>query len=139
MLVSEIMHKPTFVDPRATVTDAARIMCEKNIASVIVGSATNPMGIFTERDVIRKVIVKNLDPRITLIKNVMHPEVITINEGAPIQEASRLLRAYYIRHLPVSDDSGKIIGMLSARTVMDGLKYAYVSRLFRRSIRRPLF
>ncbi|MDI6859407.1 MAG: CBS domain-containing protein [Methanocellales archaeon] len=131
MKVSEIMHKPTFIDPYSTVTDAAKIMCEKNIASVIVGSNINPMGMFTERDILRKVIVKKYDPERTLLKDVMHSGVVTVNKDASVRDASRLLMAHYIRHLPVSDDTGKIIGMLSARTVMKNLQYSYVSGLNR--------
>ncbi|ATZ61805.2 MAG: CBS domain-containing protein [Methanosarcinales archaeon Met12] len=139
MIVSEIMHKPTFVDSMSTVTDTAKIMCEKNIASVIVGSATDSKGILTERDVIKKVVAGGIDPKTTLVKNVMHPAVVTINENASVQDAVKLLMTHYIRHLPVSDDSGKVVGMVSARTVMDALGRLYVSERRRRSSRPPSF
>lgn len=122
MIVSEIMHKPTFVDPKSTITDAAKIMCDKNIASIIVGSATTSKGILTERDIVIKVVAKGTDSRRTLVKDVMHPGVVTINENASIQDAAKLLMAHYIRHLPVSDEFDKVIGMVSARTVMDALR-----------------
>jgi len=133
------MHKPTFVDPMPTVTDAAKIMCEKNIASIIVGSATGSNGILTERDVLRKVVAEGMDPERTLVKNVMHPEVVTINENASVQDAAKSLMAHYIRHLPVSDESGKIVGMVSARTVMGALGRSYVSERRRSSSRPPSF
>ena len=106
------MHKPT---------------CEKNIASIIVGSATGPKGILTERDVLKKVVAEGIDPRRALVKDVMHPEVVTINENASVQDAAKLLMTHYIRHLPVSDEFDRVIGMVSARTVMDALGRFYVS------------
>ncbi len=139
MIVGEIMHKPTFVDSRSIITDAAKIMCEKNIASVIVGSATSPDGILTERDVLKKVVAEGIDPRRTLVKDVMHPKVVTINENASVQDAAKLLMTHYIRHLPVSDKFDKVIGMVSARTVMDALGRFYVSDRRRSSSRPPSF
>ncbi|MFQ5888186.1 MAG: CBS domain-containing protein [Candidatus Hydrothermarchaeales archaeon] len=126
MTVKKIMHKPTFVDPNTTVTDAAKIMAKKNISSVIVGTAEKPIGMFTERDIARKVIANGLESSDTKIKDAMTQAVFTVNVNAKVEDAIGTMMAHYIRHLPVANDNGEVVGMLSARTLIDGIRYWYL-------------
>ncbi|MCS4541118.1 MAG: CBS domain-containing protein, partial [Euryarchaeota archaeon] len=124
--------------PNAPIADAVKTMIEKNISSVIVGSNDKEIiGMFTERDVLREVVAKGLDAtKVSLIdvmcskelKHLMCRVTITVNENAPIEEAADKMMGRYIRHLPVTNDDGKIVGMVSARTVMNALKYANLRR-----------
>ncbi len=131
MKVKDIMHAPTFVDPDTSVADAAKIMVRKNISSVIVGTAKDPIGMFTERDMLREVIIKGLDSKKTSLvdimcstelKHVMCRVITTINWNEPVEEAAERMMGRYIRHLPVVNDDGEIVGMVSARTVMNALR-----------------
>ncbi len=125
MTIKKIMHKPMFVDPNTTVTDAAKIMAEKNISSVIVGSAKNPIGMFTERDIARKCVAKKLECWETKVKDLMTLTVTVVNVDTPLEDAIGIMMGRYIRHIPVVNNDGKIIGMLSARKLMNGLRYYF--------------
>lgn len=138
MKIKDIMHSPTFVDPSTSIADAAKIMVEKNISSVIVGTATKPVGMFTERDMLREVVVKGLDSKgISLVdlmcgtelKDKMCKVIITVNENEPIEKAAEKMMGRYVRHMPVTNNSGKIVGMVSARTVMNAMRVAYFKRI----------
>lgn len=135
------MHNPTFVDPSMSIADAAQIMVEKNISSVIVGTPTRPVGMFTERDMLREVVVKGLDSKVislvdlmcgTELKDKMCKVIITVNQNETLEKAAEKMMGRYIRHLPVTDDDGKIVGMVSARTIMNAMRVAYFKRSSKR-------
>ncbi len=141
MRVKDIMHGPTFVDPSTPVADAAKIMVEKNISSVIVGTPTSPVGMFTERDMLREVVVKGLDSRgISLVELMCGTElrdkmcrvIVTVNQDETLDKAAEKMMGRYIRHLPVTDGSGKIVGMVSARTIMNAMRVSYFKRSSKR-------
>jgi CBS domain-containing protein len=135
--IKEIMHLPTFVEPDKPIAEAVRKMDKRNISSVIVGTAENPIGMFTERDVLREVVMKGVDAKKvslyhlmcnTELKDVMCRVITTVNENTHLEEVAEKMMGRYVRHMPVTDDSGKIVGVVSARTVMNGLKYSYYTR-----------
>jgi CBS domain-containing protein len=141
MRVKDVMHNPTFVDPSMSIADAAQIMVEKNISSVIVGTPTRPVGMFTERDMLREVVVKGLDSKVislvdlmcgTELKDKMCKVIITVNQNETLEKAAEKMMGRYIRHLPVTDDDGKIVGMVSARTIMNAMRVAYFKRSSKR-------
>ena len=101
-----------FVPPEATAAQAAQAMTEANIGSVLVGDASHALGIFTERDLVRKVVAKGLDPVRTPVRDVMTAELTTIEAGEPMTKVFFLLAQGRFRHVPISED-GKIVGMAS--------------------------
>jgi CBS domain-containing protein len=134
MKIKDIMHTPTFVDPDKPIVEAAKVMEKNNISSVIVGTPDSPIGMFTERDILREVVMKGIDAKkMTLyhlmcnteLKAVMCRVLTTVNENSPLEEVAEKMMGRYVRHMPVTDDNGKVVGIVSARTVMNGLKYAY--------------
>ena len=99
--------------PDATVSDILRIMMENNIGSVvIVGPRREVLGIITERDLIRKVLLKGLNPRETRAEEIMSKPVITIEPDASIQEAANLMKEKGIGHLPVVEN-GRVVGIVA--------------------------
>ena len=99
--------------PEATVSDILRIMMENNIGSVvIVGPKREVLGIITERDLIRKVLSKGLNPRETRAEEIMSKPVITIEPDASIQEAANLMKEKGVGHLPVVEN-GRVIGIIA--------------------------
>lgn len=137
MKARDIMHTPTFVDPDQPIVEAVKAMTQKNISSVLVGSAEKPIGMFTERDVLREVVTKGVDAKKvslyslmceTGLKDVMCKTLTTVSEDTPLEEVAQKMMGRYVRHMPVVDGGGKIVGMLSARTVMNGLRFSYLSR-----------
>lgn len=95
-----------------SVFDALRIMMEKNISALLVMEHGALLGIFTERDYARKIILKGKSSKETAIGQVMTPEPRTITEGESLEHCMHLMTEHHFRHLPVLQDD-KVIGMLS--------------------------
>jgi CBS domain-containing protein len=110
--------KPVTLPETATVKDAVSIMASKDIGSVLVVNDKGELvGIFTERDLVKRVIAKGLDPSTTLLKDVMTRNPITVNTESPLEEAARIMERRRIRHLPVTDEEGRLVGIISMRDV----------------------
>jgi len=106
--------------PNITVKDAVKTLQEKHVGSIVITDDNQKcVGIFTERDAIR--IIANEVPLDTTIDQVMTKNVATIGEEASLEEARRLVISHGIRHLPVVDNKGKLIGLLSVRKLLDEL------------------
>ncbi len=103
-----------------TLERAIEMLYRKHIGSVVVIDKDQKCrGIFTERDAIRAVAQKM--PLATPMKKAMTKKVITIREGATLSEAMGVIASKGVRHLPVIDRQGKIVGMLSIRGFLDEL------------------
>ena len=102
----------TTVPPTATVQDAARLMHEKGIGSLLVAEGATLRGIITERDVLWRVVAQGRDPAATLVKDVMTTEVIVVKPEREVDEIEAILMHHRIRHLPVAGEDG-LVGMLS--------------------------
>ncbi len=105
-----------FVDPDQTVYEILSIMRRRYINSVMVRkSEENPeFGIITSRDISDKIVAENRNPKEVLVKDIMSSPVVTAAQNLSVKECATLMRNKHIHHLPVSDDSGLIIGMVSA-------------------------
>jgi CBS domain-containing protein len=105
------------VPPTATVFSAIELMSEKNIGGVVVIENGNLVGIFTERDYARKLILKGKSSRDTPIGELMTKNLITVTPESTIQEAMQLMSNKKIRHLPVLE-AGKLCGIISISDVV---------------------
>lgn len=101
-----------FVAPNVSVADAVAEMNRQRVGSVLVLEAGQLVGIFTERDVLRRVVGAGLDPKRTVVADVMTPGVITISPEATIEETMVLFTEKRCRHLPVVD-GGRLVGTIS--------------------------
>lgn len=101
------------VEPTITVYKAIELMSEKNISSLLI---TDPqgklLGIFTERDYARKLILKGKSSKDTLIKELMTQNPVTVAPDSSIEDCMKVMTDKHIRHLPVLDN-GKVMGMIS--------------------------
>ena len=101
-----------------TIRDAFQTLQEKHVGSIIlIDDAEKCIGIFTERDAIRT--VANEVPLDTTINQVMTKNISTIGEEASLDEAKRLIISHGIRHLPVVNSKGELVGLLSVRKLLD--------------------
>jgi len=101
----------------ATITEAARTMAEQNVGIVAVLEDDRLVGVFSERDAVRRVIDRGLDPRTTTVRAVMTRDLIIADEGEDYQTAMRAMDQANIRHLPVVRDA-QVVSMLSIRDLM---------------------
>ena len=101
----------------ATVAEAARTMTERNVGIVVVLENDRLIGVFSERDAVRRVIDKGLDPLTTLVGDVMTTHLVVADESDDYQTAMRTMDQANIRHLPVVRKE-QIVSMLSIRDLM---------------------
>jgi CBS domain-containing protein len=118
-LVGSIMQREVLVAaPGTSVHEAAGRMAQRNVGAVLVAEEERLVGIFTERDLLRRVVAAGLDPRATRLAEVMTRAPRTISPATRFGEALVLMQECGFRHLPVVED-GKPLGMVSARHAMD--------------------
>jgi len=104
--------------PNLTVRDIVGILNEKHVGSIIIlDDKEKLVGIFTERDAIR--IMASGVPLDTPVEQMMTKNVATIGEEASLEEAKRLIISHGIRHLPVLNNKGELVGLLSVRKLLD--------------------
>ena len=104
----------------ATVADAIHKMLDYHVGAVaVVDDEYRVAGIFTERDVLRKMSLSRMDPHSTSIRDMMTTPVEMATRGTGAGEALSIMVERHFRHLPVSDDSGKLLGILSIRNLLE--------------------
>lgn len=100
------------VSPDLSIADAVAEMNQHRVGSVLVIEAGKLIGIFTERDVLRRVVGASIDPRQVPVRRVMTSDVFTITPEATIDEVTEIFTEKRFRHLPVIQ-AGKLIGTIS--------------------------
>ncbi len=105
------------VPPTATVLSAIEIMSHRNIGGVVIMDNDKLVGIFTERDYARKLILKGKSSRDTLIGELMTKNLITVTPESSIEEAMQFMSNKKIRHLPVMEGD-KMVGIISIGDVV---------------------
>jgi CBS domain-containing protein len=101
------------VAPETPVLDAVRTMNRARVGALLVCVANELVGIFTERDVLNRVVDPGRDPTSTKVVEVMTSEVVTVRSNTGIQDAMAVISERRFRHLPVIDD-GKLLGVVSS-------------------------
>ncbi len=98
----------------ATVLEATRLMNQERIGALVVHTGDESIsGIFTERDVLTRVVADQRDPQTTTVQEVMTAEVICCNLDTKLDDVRSIMKTRRIRHLPVVDGEGRIRGMVS--------------------------
>lgn len=103
--------------PTETVCDAVTRMNERNIGALLVMNGERVAGIFTERDVLTRVVGRRADPAKTPVGEVMTRNVISIGPATTVQQAMMVVTKHRCRHLPVIED-GRLLGMVSSGDLM---------------------
>src|SRR5438034_8491467 len=100
------------------VRDVARMMSDKNVGAVAVLDRGKLVGIFSERDLMKRVVAAGLNPEKTLVTNVMTRDIMVANPIDDITTALQKMHAVGCRHLPVVE-SGNLVGMISLRDLLE--------------------
>jgi len=104
----------TILSPERTVQEATVIMAERGISAVMISDDQGLIGIFTERDLVRRVVAPGKDPATTKLRDAMSTRPYTLHPHDTPSEALQRMRANGVRHLPVVHN-GQIVGMVSIR------------------------
>ncbi len=118
--IRNLMERKKFLTapPEATVSEAARLMAQKNVGAILVLEKERLVGIFSERDVVFRVIAKGLDAKTTRLSQVMTADPKTLEPGKSYGHALLLMQENGFRHVPVVEN-GRPIGIISSRNAMD--------------------
>jgi len=118
--LKSVMERKKFLtaSPDKTVTQAARLMASKNTGAVLVLEDDQLVGIFTERDMVFRVIAKGLDPKTTSLREVMTPDVKSLDASQTYGHALVIMQEHGFRHVPVVEH-GHAVGIISSRNAMD--------------------
>ena len=117
MLAQHVMIRDVVTVTRnVTVKDCIELLFKRHVGSIlVVDEVQRCVGIFTERDAIR-IVAQNV-PLDATIDKVMTSNIFTVSEDATFQEAKSIINLHGIRHLPVTDSDGKLVGLISVRHI----------------------
>jgi CBS domain-containing protein len=118
--IKNLMERKKFLTASlgTTVSHAAKLMASKNVGAVLVVEEDRLAGIFSERDVVFRVVAKGLDAKTTTLSQVMTPDPKTLEPGKSYGHALLLMQENGFRHVPVVEN-GRPIGIISSRNAMD--------------------
>jgi CBS domain-containing protein len=106
------------VSPEASVYDAVRLMNDQRVGAVAVTKDGRLAGIFTERDLMFRVVLEDRDPKSTRVADVMTPDCISAMKDMSMGEALSIMTERHFRHLPVVDENNRVLGLLSIRNLL---------------------
>ena len=108
------------IHPDAMVYDALALMAEKNVGALVVVEGERPIGVISERDYARNMILKGRTSRDTAIREIMTPLAVTVRPEQDLEECMQLMTDKRVRHLPVMQGD-KLIGIVSIGDIVKGV------------------
>jgi len=125
MSILKIAHvPPARVETGQTVLEAVQVMAKEGVGAVAViekGERADLCGVFTERDLMLRVVLQNLDPGKIEVRSVMTSPVATVPEDMTAEEAFNKMVDRHMRHLAIVSTEGELLGMLSIRNLLEHL------------------
>jgi CBS domain-containing protein len=111
-----MMDLVVYVDPNVPVIDALETMRRRYINSVIVNKSgeNSEYGILTSTDICDKIVALDRDPGTTKVSEIMTSPLIVVRTDVTMAECARIMKDKKIHHLPVADEQGNLVGMISA-------------------------
>lgn len=106
------------VSPDVSVREAVKVMTEAQVGAIAITAGRKIVGIFTERDLMKRVVHAELDPAGTPIREVMTKPVETVRNSTSVAEAAAITRERHIRHLAVVDEHGDLLGLIAQRYLL---------------------
>ena len=123
------------IDESSTVRETVALMNERGVSAVIITGAGKPTGIFTERDVLKRVATKEVDPNVTGVKQVMTAPLLTMPRAALIGDVLAEMYRRDIRNMPVSGDQGELLGLVAMPVILQYARAFNIDEQVRRSWR----
>jgi malate dehydrogenase (oxaloacetate-decarboxylating) len=130
LTVKDYMTKFLQIKQEMLVQDAAALMEKQGTGSALVLKGSKPVGIITERDLLRKVVARGLDPARLKVGEIMSSPLLTISMDEKITAASLLMDKKNIRRLAVTNEKGEIIGKVTAHGIARGVRFQRLKKAF---------
>jgi CBS domain-containing protein len=119
-LLSDKNHEIYSVSPEIMVYDAIKLMTKVNVGALLVMEDNKLVGIMSERDYTRKVILEARSSRETPVRDIMTSDVLTVTPDQSIEDCMKMMSEHHIRHLPVAEN-GQPIGVISMMDVVKNI------------------
>jgi CBS domain-containing protein len=124
MPIGEICNRDVvIVKSSDTIQEAAKLMRQYHVGDVVVveerGGVRVPVGIVTDRDLVVEILATELDPGVITVGDIMERELVTVKESTGIFEAIQYMRSKAVRRLPIVDESGALLGILSLDDLLE--------------------
>ena len=113
-------HRIHFISPNATVYEALEKMSEKEIGALVVMDSKKVVGIISERDYARKIILQKKTSKKTLVKEIMSSDLFSVTADTSVEDAMVLMTGKHVRHLPVFEKN-KFVGIISIGDVVKSI------------------
>jgi CBS domain-containing protein len=120
MRISELIkdRETYFVEAGKSVLEAARWMVERNVGALPVLEGGRLVGIFSERDIMKRVVAEGRDPARTRVADVMTAEPLVVSPDDDVQHCMVLMKKHGFRHLPICGHNDKLVGLISLRDML---------------------
>lgn len=124
MPVGEICNRDVVILKRDdTILEAARLMRQHHVGDVLVveerGDVRIPVGIVTDRDLVVEIMAPDLDQKVITVGDIMMRELVTVKEGVGVFEAIQYMRSKTVRRLPIVDENGGLVGILTLDDLLE--------------------
>ncbi len=136
MKVRELMRFPFMIDSNATVKQAAQLMSSKGTGAVLARKGKR-VGILTDTDILVRVVAAGRDPLKTKVEDVMTEKPWTLSADADVDTAAEFMREKNIRRLPLLDEKGEVVGMISVRDISHNVSFYLARHLHGEDFERP--
>jgi CBS domain-containing protein len=109
------------IGPDASVYEAVALMAQKNIGALLVMEGERIVGMLSERDYARKVVLMSRSSKETRLREIMTPSVIYVHPAQSSEECMAVMTENRVRHLPVLDDQDRLVGLISIGDLVKGI------------------
>ena len=116
------------ISPEATVFEALQMMADKNVGALLVTENDKLVGIVSERDYTRKIVIKGKSSKTTAVKEILSSQVISVTPSHTVEDCMRLMTDHHFRHLPVLDGD-RIAGIVSIGDLVNWIISAQTSTI----------
>jgi CBS domain-containing protein len=117
-VLDAMTKSPITTEPDCTIYDCAKKMLKHHVGSLLVVKNKKLLGIVTERDLLKRALMKNIDIKKTTIKRVMTKDILTITPDTDLYDAILFMSRYNTRRLPVLDKDKNIIGLITHKDIL---------------------
>jgi CBS domain-containing protein len=116
-VIDAMTVRPVVAPPHVSIRDVAALMDKYDIGSVLIKEGSELLGVVTEYDFVRRVVLEGHDPCTTPVSKVMTKDIVTVSPGMDLFDALQLMKDAEVRHLPVVDD-GVLVGFITIKDIL---------------------